>query len=100
VAAFHAVSAGPGSAVAAYPGLIAGEVQAALQRRTHPWDHAAGWLVLAEAGGAARRPDGTPYRPGDGRLGLVMVGDLQQRSDARDALPVPQDHDSRSRKRR
>jgi fructose-1,6-bisphosphatase/inositol monophosphatase family enzyme len=55
VAAFHAVSAGPGSAVAAYPGLIAGEVQAALQRRTHPWDHAAGWLVLAEAGGAARR---------------------------------------------
>jgi fructose-1,6-bisphosphatase/inositol monophosphatase family enzyme len=86
VPAFESVSAGPGSAVAAYPGLIDGDVQAALQWRTHPWDHAPGSLVLGEVGGAARRPDGTPYRPADGRVGLVMAAAAEQWTDARDAL--------------
>ena len=83
---FASVGAGPGSAVTAYAGLARGEVDAALQWRTHPWDHAPGSLVLAEAGGAARRPDGRPYRPGDPGAGLVMVAYAEQWTAARDAL--------------
>ena len=94
--AFESVSAGPGSAVAAYPGLVAGEVDAALQWRTHPWDHAPGALVLTEAGGAARRPDGTPYRPGDPGAGLVLAARVEQWRDARDALLGPHDRDVRT----
>jgi len=83
---FASVGAGPGSAVAAYACLAHGDVDAALQWRTHPWDHAPGSLVLAEAGGAARRPDGRPYRPGDAGAGLVMVAHAEQWTAARDAL--------------
>jgi len=97
--AFESVSAGPGAAVAAYAGLVAGEVDAALQWRTHPWDHAPGALVLTEAGGAARRPDGTAYRPGDARAGLVLAARAEQWIDARDALLRAQDHELRSRER-
>ncbi len=89
VSAFESVSAGPGSAVAAYPGLIAGDVDAALQWRTHPWDHAAGCLVLSESGGAARRPDGSDYRSSVPGSGLVMVADAQLWTEARDALLSP-----------
>jgi fructose-1,6-bisphosphatase/inositol monophosphatase family enzyme len=89
VRAFESVSAGPGSAVAAYPGLISGEVDAALQWRTHPWDHAPGSLVLSESGGAARRPDGSDYRPSVAGSGLVMVADAQLWTEARDALLSP-----------
>jgi fructose-1,6-bisphosphatase/inositol monophosphatase family enzyme len=89
VRAFESVSAGPGSAVAAYPGLIAGEVHVALQWRTHPWDHAAGSLVLAEAGGAARRPGGAPYRPADPGAGLVMVASAEHWTEACAALLGP-----------
>ena len=30
---------------------------------TKPWDHAAGTLMIAEAGGEAERFDGQPYAP-------------------------------------
>ena len=84
--AFAAASAGPGSAVAAYAGLARGEVDAALQWRTHPWDHAPGSLVLTEAGGAVRRPDGSRYEPGRAGSGLVMVARAEHWSAAREAL--------------
>ena len=93
---FASVSAGPGSAVAAYPGLVAGEVDAALQWRTNPWDHAPGALVLPEAGGAARRTDGTPYRPGDPGAGLVLAARAEHWRDARDALLGAEDRDLRT----
>jgi len=32
---------------------------------TKPWDHAAGALMLTEAGGAAVRFNGAPYQPVD-----------------------------------
>jgi fructose-1,6-bisphosphatase/inositol monophosphatase family enzyme len=86
---FASVGAGPGSAVAAYAGLVRGVVDVGLQWRTHPWDHAPGSLVLAEAGGAARRPDGRPYRPGDPGEGLVMVAHAEHWAAARDALLGP-----------
>ncbi|WOE74119.1 inositol monophosphatase family protein [Alterisphingorhabdus coralli] len=39
--------------------------------RTLPWDHAAGVLFLNEAGGKAARWDGSEYRPGDDRKGML-----------------------------
>ncbi len=32
---------------------------------TKPWDHAAGTLMMEEAGGQALRFNNQPYRPGD-----------------------------------
>jgi fructose-1,6-bisphosphatase/inositol monophosphatase family enzyme len=72
-AGFGHVSRGPRAACIAYPRLAQGQVQFALYGRTHPWDHAPGALLLAEAGGAARRFDGTDYRPGQQRRGLLVT---------------------------
>ncbi len=50
-----------------YIELIAGRAQVALfgsHGRLKPWDHAAGLLLHAEAGGYSALIDGTPYRPG------------------------------------
>jgi fructose-1,6-bisphosphatase/inositol monophosphatase family enzyme len=64
---------GPGTACAGvdYPRLLDGDQDFVLFHRTLPWDHAPGALLLTEAGGTARRPDGTPYRPADDRYGLL-----------------------------
>ncbi|MFF3670961.1 inositol monophosphatase family protein [Microtetraspora malaysiensis] len=68
---------GPGTACAGvdYPRLLDGDQDFVLFRRTLPWDHAPGVLLLTEAGGVARRPDGSPYRPGDPRPGLLNAAD-------------------------
>jgi fructose-1,6-bisphosphatase/inositol monophosphatase family enzyme len=55
-----------------YPDLVAGSVDFLLYWRTLPWDHAPGVLFAEEAGCHAARPDGSPYRPGDGRTGLLV----------------------------
>ena len=44
-----------------------------LFERTLPWDHAAGVLFTLEAGGHAARLDGSPYRPGDQRRGMLAA---------------------------
>ncbi|MCL6697312.1 inositol monophosphatase [Sphingomonas sp. NSE70-1] len=64
----------PRCAAAQYPSMVLGENDIALFGRTLPWDHAAGVLFLAEAGGIATRLDGSPYRVDDGRPGLVAAG--------------------------
>lgn len=46
-------------------------ISAALQ----PWDHAAGALVVEEAGGVARMIDGSPYRPGNKSGKLLTATD-------------------------
>ena len=54
-----------------YPRLILGQNDIALYERTHVWDHAAGALMLEEAGGKVARDDGAPYRldvPGKGAI--------------------------------
>lgn len=54
-----------------YPRLILGQNDIALYERTHVWDHAAGALMLEEAGGRIARNDGAPYRldvPGKGAI--------------------------------
>ncbi|HUC26546.1 MAG TPA: inositol monophosphatase [Streptosporangiaceae bacterium] len=58
-----------------YPRLVDGELDFVLFRRTLPWDHAPGALLLSEAGGTARRADGTAYRPDDDRVGLLGAAD-------------------------
>jgi len=46
-----------------YIEILAGTYDFNLYRRTKPWDHAAGALMLREAGGSAVRFNGEPYRP-------------------------------------
>lgn len=58
-----------------YLNLLTGRGQFALYNRTMPWDHAAGALAYAEAGGHVARWDGAPYGPGDVTGGILMAGD-------------------------
>jgi fructose-1,6-bisphosphatase/inositol monophosphatase family enzyme len=46
---------------AEYLEILAGRADFNLYRMTKPWDHAAGTLMIAEAGGEAQRFDGEPY---------------------------------------
>jgi fructose-1,6-bisphosphatase/inositol monophosphatase family enzyme len=48
---------------AEYLEVLAGRADFNLYRMTKPWDHAAGTLMVAEAGGEAERFDGAPYAP-------------------------------------
>jgi len=61
----------PRCAAEQYPRLVLGVNDVALFQRTLPWDHAAGALFVTKAGGAVRRPDGSDYRVGDTRRGLI-----------------------------
>lgn len=65
----------PRAAVEHYPRIMLGENDLAVFQRTLPWDHAAGILLLTEAGGHASRWDGSPYRIGDGGVGLIVAAD-------------------------
>jgi len=69
------VSPGPRAACITYPHLATGVADFAMFGRTHPWDHAPGALVVTEAGGAARRFDGTTYAPGQRGRGLLITSD-------------------------
>ena len=46
-----------------YIDLATGALHFAHFPRLYPWDHAAGILIHAEAGGVSRHLDGTPYHP-------------------------------------
>jgi fructose-1,6-bisphosphatase/inositol monophosphatase family enzyme len=48
-----------------YVELLAGTYDFNLYRMTKPWDHAAGSLMMEEAGGQGLRFDGSAYRAGD-----------------------------------
>lgn len=50
-----------------------GERHFSFYRRLWPWDHAAGALLLREAGGKVERIDGVPYRAGDRVHGLLAT---------------------------
>ncbi|KIL98817.1 Inositol-1-monophosphatase [Paramagnetospirillum magnetotacticum MS-1] len=52
-----------GSAAHDYLDLVTGQLHFAHYNRLMPWDHAAGVLIHAEAGGYAALTDGRPYRP-------------------------------------
>lgn len=63
----------PRCAAEQYPRLVLGQNDVTLFERTLPWDHAAGVLFTLEAGGHAARLDGSPYRPGDQRRGMLAA---------------------------
>jgi fructose-1,6-bisphosphatase/inositol monophosphatase family enzyme len=58
-----------------YRMLAAGHCHMQMFRRLYPWDHAAGFLIHQEAGGYARRFDGSEYRPSEIEGGLLLAPD-------------------------
>jgi fructose-1,6-bisphosphatase/inositol monophosphatase family enzyme len=58
-----------------YPGIVIGAQDFAMFKRTLPWDHAPGAFVLREAGGVARRWDGSEYEPTVDGTGLIAAAD-------------------------
>ena len=63
----------PRCAAEQYPRLCLGENDITVFHRTWPWDHAPGSLFLTEAGGRIARFDGSDYRLGDGKTGLLAT---------------------------
>ena len=60
-----------------YRMLAAGHCHAQMFGRLLPWDHAAGFLLHREAGGYARRFDGSEYVPSETEGGLLLAPDAQ-----------------------
>jgi fructose-1,6-bisphosphatase/inositol monophosphatase family enzyme len=52
-----------GSSALEYSAVALGRAHFSLHSRSLPWDHAAGMLIVAEAGGLAGFLDGAPYDP-------------------------------------
>jgi fructose-1,6-bisphosphatase/inositol monophosphatase family enzyme len=52
--------------------VAGGHAHLLIYNRLLPWDHAAGWLLHAEAGGYAARFDGQPYDPARHREGGLI----------------------------
>ena len=63
----------PRCAAEQYPRTVLGVNDVTVYERTLPWDHAAGAIFLSEAGGRVSRFDGSPYRVGDERRGLIAA---------------------------
>ncbi|MFD2765536.1 inositol monophosphatase family protein [Micromonospora eburnea] len=60
-----------------YLDVLTGAQQFVLFWRTLPWDHAPGALLVREAGGVARRFDGTDYHPADDGRGLLVASSAE-----------------------
>lgn len=58
-----------------YRMLAAGHCHVQMFRKLLPWDHAAGFLLHREAGGYARRFDGSEYAPSTMEGGLLLAPD-------------------------
>jgi fructose-1,6-bisphosphatase/inositol monophosphatase family enzyme len=56
-----------------YIEILGGQRDFSLYRRTKPWDHAAGALMVEEAGGQAVRFDGAPYDPAGNMEGGIIT---------------------------
>lgn len=83
---FGGISSGRLRAGVEYPSLIEGLEDFVLFWRTLPWDHAPGALLVEEAGGTARRPDGSRYSPTVDGAGLLVAADDTTWSIARELL--------------
>ena len=79
----------PRCAAESYPRLVLGDDSIALFQRILPWDHAAGVLFLAEAGGKAAHWDGTPYRIGGPGEGILAAENATIWAAAADRLLAP-----------
>ncbi len=63
------------SAGAEYLELLFGRVHYAIFTKQLPWDHAAGCLMVREAGGFLANLDDTPYHPSGSEKSLLMAPD-------------------------
>lgn len=72
-----AIDAAPGLMCAGqeYMRLARGDIDFSIFSRLHPWDHAAGVLIHAEAGGVSARFDGSLYRPTHREGGILLAPD-------------------------
>lgn len=75
-----------------YLALARGEKHFSLYRRLWPWDHAAGVLLLQEAGGYSARLDGDPYRATDRVQGLLSTTDPESWERIRNYLTGTDSH--------
>lgn len=73
-------------AAATYRAMATGHLHASLSRRTLPWDHAPGTLIVTEAGGYVRRPDGEIWHPADLDGGILAATDRETWLRVREAL--------------
>ncbi len=69
---FASLTQGTQSAGVNYTRLVEGDIDFVLYQRSQPWDHAAGTLLLTEAGGMSIRPDGTRYRITESPSNLLL----------------------------
>jgi fructose-1,6-bisphosphatase/inositol monophosphatase family enzyme len=88
-ALFGELGAGSSCAGIDYAQVVDGDLDCVLFWRTLPWDHAPGTLLVTEAGGAARWPDGTDYGPAEMRTGLLIAADDRCWQVARALLLAP-----------
>jgi fructose-1,6-bisphosphatase/inositol monophosphatase family enzyme len=79
------------SAGSEYLGLAEGRVHYAIFTLLFPWDHAAGMLLVSEAGGHVAYWDGEPYRPSAARpVPVLLAPDAETWRNLRDYLgPAP-----------
>lgn len=72
-----------------YIEILSGTFDFNLYRMTKPWDHAAGALMLTEAGGQAIRFNGEPYRPAD-RIdaGIIAAASTEVVAEAKTVLDM------------
>jgi len=69
-----------------YPAILTGDRHFVNYRRTLPWDHAAGILMVTEAGGAAARPDGSPYTLSGTTEGVLVAASSETWATVRETL--------------
>jgi fructose-1,6-bisphosphatase/inositol monophosphatase family enzyme len=76
-----------------YLDILAGRAAFGLYRITKPWDHAAGALMMAEAGGGAVRFNGAPYEPAQPvNSGIISAASRETLSEVKaifDAVRLP-----------
>jgi fructose-1,6-bisphosphatase/inositol monophosphatase family enzyme len=58
-----------------YPRVVEGRADFLVYKKSFPWDHAPGTLIVSEAGGMAGHADGTPYEPRSLQPGIIVAGD-------------------------
>jgi fructose-1,6-bisphosphatase/inositol monophosphatase family enzyme len=72
---------------AEYLEILAGRASFSLYRTTKPWDHAAGTLMMREAGGGAMQFGAAPYSPAQPlNAGLITASTEEALSEARELL--------------
>ena len=80
----------PRCAAESYARLVLGKDDIAMFQRILPWDHAAGVLLLNEAGGHITHWDGTPFRIGGKGTGVLAAASEPLWQSAANALLTPQ----------